>query len=243
MSKLSFSIERWAAWAPGVETADQWAQWSAGSRPIAEEPDRPDVGFLPPMLRRRTSRITKAALWAAHQCGAGENTWPTVFSSRHGELHRSHGLLSELAREEPLSPNAFSLSVHNTASGLNSIATGNRAPSTALAAGKDTVAAGVIEAVGRIQAGAECVLLVHADERMPEFYRPWAEERPVVFAFAALLGPAGPGAVWSLERSPASSAEASPESAPGLAFMHLLAGDRDRLLMAGERNPWLWGRD
>ncbi|WP_067561977.1 beta-ketoacyl synthase chain length factor [Halofilum ochraceum] len=243
MSRLSFSIEHWAAWAPGVETAAQWTEWSAGTRPIAEEPDRPDVGFLPAMLRRRTSRITKAALWAAHQCGAGENAWPTVFSSRHGELHRSHGLLSELAQDEPLSPNAFSLSVHNTASGLNSIATGNRAPSTALAAGKDTVAAGVIEAVGRLQAGADRVLLVHADERMPEFYRPWAEERPVVFAFGALLRAPVPGAAWSLERYRGDTDEASPESAPGLAFMHILAGGRDRLLMAGERNSWLWGRD
>jgi hypothetical protein len=243
MSKLSFSIEHWAAWAPGVETAAQWAEWSAGTRPIAEEPDRPDVGFLPAMLRRRTSRITKAALWAAHQCGAGENAWPTVFSSRHGELHRSHGLLTELARSEPLSPNAFSLSVHNTASGLNSIATGNQAPSTALAAGKDTVAAGVIEAAGRIRAGAQRVLLVHADERMPEFYRPWAEDRPVVFAFGVLLCPPVPGAAWSLEPYRGPAVEASPESAPGLAFMHLLAGGRDRLLMAGERNPWLWGRD
>ncbi len=243
MSKLSFSIERWAAWAPGVETADQWAEWSAGNRAIGEEPDRPDVGFLPAMLRRRTSRITKAALWAAHQCGAGENAWPTVFSSRHGELHRSHGLLSELARDEPLSPNAFSLSVHNTASGLNSIATGNRAPSTALAAGQDTVAAGVIEAVGRIHAGAERVLLVHADERMPEFYRPWAEERPVVFALGVLLCPPVPGAAWSLERYRGPSAAEGPGGTPGLAFMQLIAGGRDRLLMAGERNPWLWGRD
>ncbi len=243
MSKLSFSIERWAAWAPGVETAAQWAEWSAGERSIAEEPDRPDVGFLPAMLRRRTSRITKAALWAAHQCGAGEHTWPTVFSSRHGELHRSHGLLSELAQDEPLSPNAFSLSVHNTASGLNSIATGNRAPSTALAAGEDTVAAGVIEAAGRIDAGAERVLLVHADERVPEFYRPWVEDRPLVFALGLLLCAPVAGAAWSLERWRGPSAEASAESAPGLAFMHILAGDRDRLLMAGERNPWLWGRD
>lgn len=243
MSKISFSIERWAAWAPGVETAAEWAQWSAGARAIAEEPDRPDVGFLPAMLRRRTSRITKAALWAAHECGAGENAWPTVFSSRHGELHRSHGLLSELARDEPLSPNAFSLSVHNTASGLNSIATGNRAPSTALAAGRDTVAAGVIEAMGRIHSGAERVLLVHADERMPEFYRPWAEDRPVVFALGLLLCPPVSGAKWSLERYRGESAEIDTGAVPGLAFMQLLAGGRDRLLMAGERNPWLWGRD
>jgi hypothetical protein len=243
MSRLSFSIERWAAWAPGVETAAEWAQWTAGERPIAEEPDRPDVGFLPAMLRRRTSRITKAALWAAHECGAGENAWPTVFSSRHGELHRSHGLLSELARGEPLSPNAFSLSVHNTASGLNSIATGNRAPSTALAAGQDTLVAGVIEALGRIHAGAERVLLVHADERVPEFYRPWVEDRPAVFALGLLLSSPVPGAAWSLERARDPAPEAADDSAPGLAFMHILAGGRDRLHAAGERNAWLWCRD
>jgi hypothetical protein len=64
-----------------------------------------------------------------------------------------------------------------------------------------------------------------------------------VFAFGVLLCPPVPGAAWSLEPYRGPAVEASPESAPGLAFMHLLAGGRDRLLMAGERNPWLWGRD
>lgn len=241
---LSFSIERWAAWTPGLETADDWAAWAVGDKAIEEEPDRPDTGFLPAMLRRRTSRITKAALWAAHHCGSGEAQWPTVFSSRHGELHRSHGLLSELAVDEPLSPNAFSLSVHNTASGLHSIATGNQAPSTALAAGLDTVAAGVIEAVGRLRDGADRVLLVHADERPPAFYQPWVEERPLVLALGVVLCRPVTGATWRLGRADdAAAAGVDDRRVPGLAFMRLLAGAQKRLLMAGEREPWLWERD
>lgn len=240
MGTLAFSIERWAAWAPGLESAADWAAWSAGAAAIAETPDKPDVGFLPAMLRRRTSRVTRAALWAAHHCGGDEGARHTVFGSRHGELHRSHGLLTELAAAEPLSPNAFSLSVHNTASGLYSIATGNRAPSTALAAGRDTLAAGIIEAAGRLRAGADRVLLVHADERVPAFYRRWVADGPAVFAVGLVVGQAGGAGDWRLTRAGGDEPEAA---ASDIDLMHLVAGDRRRLLMAGEREPWLWERD
>ena len=242
MGQLCFDIDRWAAWAPGVESEAQWAEWSAGRRALATEPSTPDVQFLPPMLRRRTSRVTRAALWAIHACGGDEGSHPTVFSSRHGELHRSHALLQDLAAGEPLSPNAFSLSVHNTAAGLYSIATGNRAPSTALAAGRDTIAAGMIQAIGRLRAGAEQVILVHADECAPAFYRRWVDYEAPVFALALVLRrPEGSG-TWRLTRG-AAPAAAGESGSHELALMHMLAGGRRRQCLAGERSAWLWERD
>lgn len=241
MRALTFSVERWSAWAPGLACEADWRAWCAGDAAIGEEPDRPDTGFLPAMLRRRTSRVTRAALWAAHQCGADEGDWHTVFTSRHGELHRSHALLRELAAAEPLSPNAFSLSVHNTASGLYSIHTGNRAPSTAMAAGRDTLAAGVIEAAGRIRAGESRVLVVHADERPPEFYRPWVGDHPPVFALGLVVAAGGD---WRLGRADVEAERADPAPAPPeLGLVAMLAGGRRSLHMPGERNDWRWERD
>ena len=241
MGALGFDIDRWAAWAPGVESEAQWAEWSAGRRALAAEPATPDVQFLPPMLRRRTSRVTRAALWAIHACGGADTLYPTVFSSRHGELHRSHALLQDLAAGEPLSPNAFSLSVHNTASGLNSIATGNRAPSTALAAGRDTLAAGVIQALCQLGDGAEAVILVHADECAPAFYQRWVHYEVPVFALALVLRRPGGQGSWRLAPRATTAGAADPGSHE-LALMHMLAGGQRQQILAGERGSWLWER-
>jgi hypothetical protein len=244
MAGVTFSVVDWAAWAPGLDYREAWREWAAGQRALAAEPARPEASFLPAMLRRRTSRVTRAALWAVHACGGFDHGWPSVFSSRHGELHRSHALLESLAAGEPLSPNAFSLSVHNTAAGLYSIASANRAPSTAVAAGLDTLPAGLIEAAGRLRMGAERVLWVHADESVPAFYAPWVRYEPSAFGLALVLGPPTAEASWSLAPAPAERG-APGEAGPALelALMTMLAGDWRSRTLPGERGAWAWARD
>jgi len=244
MGPQHFVIERWAAWAPGLETEADWAAWSAGERSIAASPDKPDVSFLPALQRRRASRVSRAALWAAHHCGGATLEWPTIFASRHGELHRSMDLMTSLAAAEPVSPNSFSLSVHNSVSGLYGIATGNRAASTALSAGRDTLAIGVIEALGQLRAGAQRVLLVDADACVPAFYRPWVAAGPPAFALDLVLREPTPGeSAWQLSRLAVGDADTT--QAPGecaVELLHLLAGHQSRLQLAGEQHGWLWRR-
>lgn len=238
---VEFSVRRWSAWAPGLTEAGEWREWAAGRRAPGSEPDRPDVAFLPAMLRRRTSRVTRAALWAAYRCAGDEHHWRTVFASRHGELHRSSGLLQQLAAGEPLSPNAFSLSVHNTAAGLYSIASGNQAASTALAAGRDTLPCAVTEAAGYLERGDQAVIVVMADEQPPEFYRRWIDLAVPAYAIALMLTPPIEGQRWQLAPDP-DAPDAEPSSPPELALVHMLAGDRANVRQAGERCGWLWAR-
>ena len=114
---IRFSIAARAAWAPGVETAEAWLEWSSGHRPI--EGDRePAVRAMAPMLRRRAGFLDKMALEVAYRCLGDRCDVPTVFSSRHGETSRSVDLLTDLAKGLPLSPTTFGLSVHNAAGGL-----------------------------------------------------------------------------------------------------------------------------
>lgn len=237
---LPFTLQRWSAWAPGVETPQQWQDWAAGRLAIAADDSTPPLEFINPMLRRRLSRLSRLALKVAYEGAAGDHALRTVFASRHGEIHRTRGLLADLAAGEPLSPMAFSLSVHNTASGLYSIASGNTAPSTAIAAGRDTLAMAVIEAAGQLQQ-AERVMVVFADEPLPEDYREFADESTAPFGLALLLGRAGTGTDWSLSTAPLPAAAAMPECA-GLQLLRLLAGDGRTLTTAGERSGWCWTR-
>ncbi len=245
MHPLRFAISHWAAWAPGVETCADWQQWLVEGGQvdaIPTEPDKPRLDFMPPMLRRRASRVSRAALRVAWECNEPDHTTRMIFASRHGELHRSSELLSDLAREQPLSPNAFSLSVHNSAAGLYSIATGNRAGATALAAGMDSLPSAIIAAAGYLQRGESAVTVVMADERPPEFYRRWADYPVGVFALGLRLVAADESAGWRLcatEDAPRTSTSLPVE----IALLSMLAGDVEHLTVAGENHRWLWERN
>jgi hypothetical protein len=112
---------------------------------------------------------------------------PAIFCSRHGECGRSADLLIDLARQLPLSPTAFSLSVHNATGGLFSIARHDHANSLALAAGHSTVEHAVIEACSLLADGAPAVLLVAADGPLPAMYQQFSACDEQSFGWAWLL--------------------------------------------------------
>lgn len=234
-SPLQGSLLGWAAWTPGVSTPEEWQAWAAGTRAIANAPDSPPVDFIPAMQRRRLSRLSRLSLAAAFSCAGNNHNLPTVFASRHGEIHRTLGLLSDLAQDEPLSPMAFSLSVHNTASGLYSIATGNTAPSTAIAAGLDTLPMAIIEALGQLQRHDE-VMVVYAEEPLPHEYSQFADyDNSALLGLALRLGKPGTGRDWQLEQKALDIATAD---SSGLALARWLSNYEQKLLLQGERSAW-----
>lgn len=190
---MEFDLLRWSAWAPGIDSLDAWQAWLDGKQLIAEA-GVPDVSFMPAMQRRRLSRMARMGFRAIEDClDEGRPALPMVFASRHGELTRSHSLLECLAREETLSPKDFSLSVHNATTGLYSIFRGNHEPSTAIAAGADSLPAGLLECLMQSSAvDGEC-LLVWVEETVPEFYRGYLPAPTPNACLAMRVAPAGRG--------------------------------------------------
>ncbi|MYN18453.1 3-oxoacyl-ACP synthase [Rugamonas sp. FT107W] len=237
---VSFSISRHAAWAPGLSGPEAWERWAQAPFAI-EAGAEPGVKAMPAMLRRRAGFLGKMALEVAYQCLDGRTDIPTVFCSRHGEVARSLELLSDLARGEPLSPTAFSMSVHNAIAGLLSIARGDRANQLALAAGAATIEHAVIEACGLLADGASEVLLVACDCPLPELFAPFqdCEEQP--YAWAWLLTPAADDAIslnWT------ASAEAPSAGMPGgLEVARFQLRGARRLERCDGRLRWSWSRD
>ena len=80
----------------------------------------------------------------------------------------------------------FSLSVHNTVVGLYSLIFQNKLSYTALAANENTFTAGLIEALVTLREKRN-VLLVFADESIPELYRDTFPFCSYPFAVAFLL--------------------------------------------------------
>ncbi|WP_114325594.1 beta-ketoacyl synthase chain length factor [Candidatus Colwellia aromaticivorans] len=149
----------------------------------------PKLADLKPMQRRRLSPFAKLAMYCALEVTKHENQpLVSVFSSRHGDLHKTSTMLHDLALEEDISPTAFSLSVHNAVSGLFTIFTQNTQASTTVSAGKDTFFMALVEAYIRLKTGKhEQVLLVHSDQVLPSPYSQYADELQVDHAVALIL--------------------------------------------------------
>jgi len=147
----------------------------------------PGVEALDPMVRRRLSRLSRLALQAAYDCAGAENPLRMVFASRHGELTRTTGILSDIGAAEPVSPTAFSLSVLNAVTGIFGIARRDRSPATAIAAGHETLGYGLLEAFTQYDTSpASPVLLVHAHEPADPVYGD-VDDDPESVGLAVLL--------------------------------------------------------
>jgi len=187
VSSTELAISRWAAWAPGVTDQESWLAWAKGLLPISGPVD-PDVSFVKPLLRRRLSPLDRMAFHVAAKCLPDRQAPLCIFCSRYGEFARAFEILQDMYGGEQVSPNTFSLSVHNTVSSLFSIARGDRTHSTALAAGASTLEAGFIEAAGLLAEAPEAsALLVYFDEPLPEFYAEQTDAVRVSAALAILL--------------------------------------------------------
>ena len=237
-----FSVVSSAAWAPQVETRDEWLAWAFDDRIIAGR-STPSIQAMPSILRRRAGFLGKMALEVAYQCLGARTNIPTVFSSRHGEASRSADLLLDLASAVPLSPTSFSLSVHNSAGGLFSIARGDRAPNMALAAGTSSVEHAVIEACGLISEGAPAVLLVVYDCPLPALYSEFEDCHEQPYAWAWLMEPAA-DEVLSLRCEGGSDVcpPGSKQTAPGLEVLRFYLRKDSALQRVCNERRWLWSR-
>ncbi|WAF68747.1 beta-ketoacyl synthase chain length factor [Aeromonas dhakensis] len=234
---LSFSLLDSQALSPGLADEAAWQVWAQQGRwPV--DPPFPATPLLPMMMARRLSQGSRLAVQVGLSLLARHQVDSAIFVSRHGELARSMALLQALADGQALSPTDFSMSVHNTAAGLCSIQGKAAIPMSSLAAGENSLMAGLIEAVGALQAGAHKVLLVAFEGPVPEFHRPWlAEEAPPHALGLVLEG----GEQWCCEGvSPAvDAARALPQS---LALWRALLRGEPTLLLGNDCQVWRWQR-
>ena len=193
-------VLRWSAWAPGREARADWEAWARAPEPLPFE-GQAEARFLPPLLRRRCTPLTRIVLSAAFGClpEAERSAVRTVFASRHGSLNESIDLLESVVRGERISPAKFSHTVHNAQAGLYCIATGNCRSSISLAARADTFSCGYLEALAQLEREpSRPVLYVIGDVPLAATFAGLLREAPSAYALALLLArDAGAGPVLS----------------------------------------------
>jgi len=164
--------------------ADRWRAWARGEVALVDHEETAAVRMMPPLLRRRAHQLGRAALETLYAPTLDYAGQPIVFCSRFGEVTRSLSLLQALAAEGQVSPQEFSMAVHNAILGLFLIAKKSRAPVVALASENQLALSGMVEALTQIAEGVPSVILVFCDAPLPSLFSPFVDNEPTCFAYA-----------------------------------------------------------
>jgi len=138
------------------------------------------------------------------------------------------------------------MAIHHALLGLLSIHTGNRLGHTALSAGWDSFANGLLEAAACIaERPAEPVILVHGDDKLPGGYEafrgPDDAALPLVVAIALGAPGAAPGRDVTLELAPAST-DAGSAACMAADFLRFFLSNEAHARASGRRTQWTWRR-
>jgi len=186
---LEFRIKKCAAWAGGLTNENDWKAFANDEKKLEQLTPLPLLKQIPAMQRRRLSPFAKLSLQCALEAAGDEmGTVATVFASRHGDLHKTSQLISNVALNEELSPTQFGLSVHNAVGGQFSIFANNKAPLTATSAGEDSFLMALTDAVCKLNSNNyDSILLVYTDEAVPEIYQQYVMQDEVSVGAALLI--------------------------------------------------------
>jgi hypothetical protein len=237
-------LRKWAAWAPGHQDAPAWRSWCAEPSELAAN-GCPEASFLPAMLRRRCSPLTRIVLTVAFGCCEEQERTrvASVFASRHGNINESIELLERLAHQLPLSPTRFSHSVHNAQAGLFSIAAGNRQASSSIAAETETFACAFLEALTFLERAPERpVLLVMADVPLAPVFAALIEEPAASYGLGLLLASDGPGTRLDFGITGGGMAAAPARWPDALEFLRWLESPEPRLSLGAGPRRYEWAK-
>lgn len=246
--RAAFAVRAWAAIAPGLQSQEQWLHWAkAPVCPVGGT--AVELPHVPAMSRRRLGHLAKMAVAVADSVLPPEEgaDIPVVWASRYGDAEKALALLRTQALDEPLSPTAFGLSVHNAVGAQHSILRGMHANAVCVASSHCAPESGIVEAVGLLSDGVPEVLLVCYDELLPPDYAAFHDEPAAEYAWAALLAPLQAGedgfVLQALDHS-APQGEGQAGALPhGLDALHfLLQAGRPNLVHGHASGQWMWER-
>jgi len=241
MVEIKFNIDGWLALSSGLHNKVDWQNWLDNNKQWPNKAAQVASDLIPPMMRRRMSRLSKIAVQTALQLSQGKPIDYIIFASRHGELSRTVKLLEDIMSGEDASPLAFSQSVHNTAAGLFTIASDRAIPATSLAAGENSLSSALVEAFCYLSENPEHnVLVVDFDEPLPELYLQYETQNFQSYALALLIS-SGKDYCLTIENKTEQVASKTPHALQLIDFL-LNFHEHKSMLMQGFSKQWTWVR-
>lgn len=160
--------------APGIKNLDHFKENVLNNKPfdLSESLEKYSPSFLPANERRRTTPTIKLALKTAEEAlnnyqkstSTPVKNLPTIFVSKDGDTMISAKMCEATSEEEPLiSPTQFHNSVHNAPAGYWMIGQQKTSAASAISAGNEAIANGLLEAFLQSEEVKKPVLIVFYD--------------------------------------------------------------------------------
>ena len=244
--RFHFDISAWRVSGSKMCNMAQWRQWAECPGFADGLPDvKPELPFLPAMQRRRLSKAARLVCDAAWDIVSAYPGSPVVYASHDGEMARSFDLWLELLKSQTVSPTSFGLSVHNATAGQWSILRQDMSEQTALAVCADGVETALAEAASLLEEGFGSVLVLVADDPLPEGYAVSATRAPFAYALAMVLTK---GTRYSLTLSasddmPSETGMLSEAYWSGLEWVRFLLNGNQECRRVYRNREWLWQRN
>ena len=182
-------------WAPGLcDDEALWQSWanddSTGAQ-IEQTKESPKLEYTDPLFRRRLYKITKMTVHVVHslleKTHVSKET-KIVFISLRGEIEREFTINKGIIEDGMILPAGFSLSVFNTPVSSATLAFGLKGGYSVLYPSKNDFSEAFKAAVAPVLAGTEKeIILVYADELVPDVYGDKRPEENIPLAFACLV--------------------------------------------------------
>ncbi len=242
---MKFAIEKCVAWYGNIRTTEDWQLWAKGELEYSPEDDLPPLKQIPPMQRRRLSQFAKLSFHCIlESLGDNISDIPCVFSSRHGDLHKTAKLIEDVATKSDLSPTNFGLSVHNAVAGLYSIFAKNKQAMTAIAAGEDSLIMAIVDAYAKLESqNLDRVLVVYTDQIVPEQYSQFVSDKEQTLAIAFVLSNAHSDSSFSLNFKPQTTDSQENLCFQPLEFLKFIHGENTTAAIQSTRYQWQMSRN
>ena len=241
---MKFAIEKCVAWYGNIRTTQDWQLWAKGELEYSPESDLPPLKQIPPMQRRRLSQFAKLSFHCIlESLGQDITNIPCVFSSRHGDLHKTAKLIEDVATKSDLSPTNFGLSVHNAVAGLYSIFAENKQAMTAISAGEDSLMMAIVDAYAKLECnGLKQVLVVYTDKIVPEQYSQFVSDKEQTLSIAFVITKYQSDSNFLLSFEPQTSNHNVHECFQPLEFLKFLHGHDKTAAIQSTRYQWQMSR-
>lgn len=179
-------------WAPGLSDDEKlWQDWLNGNARIEQIKESPKLEYTDPLFRRRLSQITKMTVHVVHSLlekSRVSKETKLVFVSLRGEIEREFTINKGIIEDGMILPAGFSLSVFNTPVSSATLAFGLKGGYSVLYPSQNDFSQAFKAAVAPVLAGTEKeIILVYADELVPEVYGDKRPEENIPLAFACLI--------------------------------------------------------
>lgn len=153
--------------------------------------EKPKLEFADPLFKRRLSQITRMTIQVVHDLieevpEAAE--YKQVFVSFRGEIEREFTINRGIIEDSEILPAGFSLSVFNTPIAAASLSLGLKAGYSVIYPSKADFKDGLLGAAAPVLSGSEeKIILVYADEYVPDEYGALQPDNNSGYAFACII--------------------------------------------------------